>query len=67
MTLHDAAARLSAGVGIGTAVLAGATIWLVLHDPITIADAVGTGNLHGLMVALGRWLARGIVKLLFGI
>ena len=67
MTFRAAAARVSAGVGVFTAFLAGATIWLVLHEPITIVLAVGDGDLHGLVVALGRMLARGVVRALFGI
>jgi hypothetical protein len=49
------------------ATLAGATIWLLLTDPVTVADAVNEGNvtplvrelagaLYGALRGLLRWL-----------
>jgi hypothetical protein len=35
---------LSAGIAIIAAIFAGALIWLLLSDPITVADAVETGD-----------------------
>ena len=64
-------ARLSlslAGVGglIATA-LAGATIWLLITQPVTVADAVATGEVSPVMRALAGALfsaLQGIVKYL---
>ena len=36
---------LSAGVAAVAAVFAGALIWLLLSDPVTVADAVETGEI----------------------
>ena len=36
---------LSAGVAIVAAIFAGALIWLLLSDPVTVADAVETGEI----------------------
>ena len=35
---------LSAGVAVIAAIFAGALIWLLLSDPVTVADAVETGE-----------------------
>jgi len=49
-------ARLSISVfgvvAVVAATLAGATIWLLLTDPITVADAVNEGNVSPLVRAL---------------
>ncbi|MGH9312139.1 MAG: hypothetical protein ACRD09_06085 [Vicinamibacterales bacterium] len=46
-------ARLSLGlfgvVGVIAAALAGATIWLLLTDPVTVADAVAEGEVSPLV------------------
>jgi ABC-type cobalamin/Fe3+-siderophores transport system ATPase subunit len=53
-------ARLSLGlfgvVGVIAVALAGATIWLLLTDPVTVADAVAEGEVSPLV----RELASGI-------
>jgi multidrug resistance efflux pump len=45
--------RLSLGlfgvVGVIAAALAGATIWLLLTDPVTVADAVAEGEVSPLV------------------
>ncbi len=54
-------------VGIVAAALAGATIWLLVTDPVTVADAVATGEVSPLMRALAGVLAdalRDLVKYL---
>jgi multidrug resistance efflux pump len=47
-TVAMSLARLSLGlfgvVGVIAAALAGATIWLLLTDPVTVADAVAEGE-----------------------
>jgi hypothetical protein len=44
-------------VGIVAAALAGATIWLLVTDPVTVADAVASGEVSPLMRALAGVLA----------
>jgi multidrug resistance efflux pump len=39
-------------VGVLAATLAGATIWLLLTDPVTVADAVAEGEVSPLVQAL---------------
>jgi hypothetical protein len=49
------------------ATLAGATIWLMLTDPVTVADAVNEGNVSPLVQALAGVLydaVKGILKYL---
>jgi hypothetical protein len=36
---------LSAGVAVIAAIFAAALIWLLLSDPVTVADAVDTGEI----------------------
>lgn len=43
-------------VGILAATLAGATIWLLLTDPVTVADAVAEGEVSPLVRALASLL-----------
>ena len=38
-------------LGVGAAVVAGATIWLVLTDPVTVANAVEAGEVSPLSAA----------------
>jgi hypothetical protein len=49
-------ARVSIGlfgiVALVAAAMAGATIWLMLTDPVTVADAVNEGNVSPLVRAL---------------
>jgi hypothetical protein len=49
-------ARVSMGlfgiVALVAATIAGATIWLMLTDPVTVADAVNEGNVSPLVRAL---------------
>jgi len=49
-------ARVSIGlfgiVALVAATIAGTTIWLMLTDPITVADAVNEGNVSPLVRAL---------------
>jgi hypothetical protein len=64
-------ARLSlsvfGAVGVVAATLAGATIWLLLTDPVTVADAIQTGEVSPVVKALAGALydaMRGILKYL---
>jgi hypothetical protein len=67
MSLARLSISLFGVVAVVAATLAGATIWLLLTDPITVADAVNEGNvtplvrelagaLYGALRGLLRWL-----------
>jgi hypothetical protein len=66
MTIRQTAAGLGAGVTATVIVLAGATIWLVLSDPVAVAGAVGDGDVSALAVALLKLVGRQLVRLVFG-
>ena len=54
-------------VGILAAVLAGATIWLLLTDPVTVAESVDTGAVTPLVSTLAARIfeaLRGLLKYL---
>ena len=56
---------LAAVIGIIATALAGATIWLLITQPVTVADAVAQGEISPLMRALAGALygaLEGIVK-----
>jgi len=64
-------ARLSvslfATIAVVAAMLAGATIWLLLTDPVTMADAVNQGEISPLVSQLASVLfnaLRGLLKYL---
>jgi multidrug resistance efflux pump len=67
MSLGRISLSLFGAVGLMAAALAGATIWLLVTDPVTVADAVATGEVSPLMRALAGVLAnalRDLVKYL---
>jgi len=51
-------------IGMVAAIVAGATIWLVLTDPVTVATAVETGEVSPLVRQLADVLYNAIVGLL---
>lgn len=55
---------LFALVAVASAVLAVATIWLVLTDPATVADAVSQGNVTPLVRELADVIAQALRGLL---
>jgi len=58
---------LAGVVGLIATALAGATIWLLITQPVTVADAVATGEVSPVMRALAGALfsaLQGIVKYL---
>jgi hypothetical protein len=58
---------LIAIVGVLAATIAGATIWLILTDPVTVANAVSTGEVSPVMKAIGAVIydaLKGIFKYL---
>jgi len=46
-------ASVGALIGVAAAVVAGATIWLLLTDPVTVANAVSDGEITPLVRQLG--------------
>jgi hypothetical protein len=55
---------LSAGIALIAAIFAGALIWLLLSDPITVADAVETGEVAPLVTELAKVLYQAFLSLL---
>lgn len=51
-------------VGILAAIIAGATIWLVLTDPITVAESVDTGEVSPIVRSLANVIYDALVGLL---
>jgi len=67
MSLARLSVSLFGVVAVTAATLAGATIWLMLTDPVTVADAVNEGNVSPLVQALAGVLydaVKGILKYL---
>ena len=55
---------LSAGVAALAAVFAGALIWLLLSDPVSVADAVETGEVTPLIAQLANAIYQALLYLL---
>ncbi len=58
---------LFATIAVIAALLAGATIWLLLTDPVTVADAVNQGDVSPLVSELANALLaafRGLLRYL---
>ena len=55
---------LSAGIAVLAAVFAAALIWLLLSDPVTVADAVENGALTPLFVEFANVLYQALLGLL---
>jgi Na+/proline symporter len=51
-------------VGLLAAVVAGATIWLVLTDPVTVAESMDSGEVTPLVQSLAGSIYEALVKLL---
>jgi membrane protein YqaA with SNARE-associated domain len=67
MTVGRWSVSLVALFGLSAATIAGATIWLVFTDPVTVANAVSTGDVGPVVQALGAVIAnalRGLFKYL---
>ncbi|MBP7775551.1 MAG: hypothetical protein KA371_00305 [Acidobacteria bacterium] len=62
--LRRASLSLAGAVGLVAVVVAGATIWLVLTDPITVAEAVDTGEYAPLVEELANVIYNALVGLL---
>jgi hypothetical protein len=55
---------LASVVGVITLVVAGATVWLVLTDPITVAEAVDSGEYAPLVEELADVIYNAIIGLI---
>ena len=64
MTFTTIGTSLVAVIAIASAVLAGATIWLLLSDPATVAGALHDGTVTPLVSALTRAVVDAIRSLL---
>ncbi len=51
-------------VGLFAVVIAGATVWLLLTDPVTVAESMDSGEVSPLVQSLAGSLYDAIVKLL---
>jgi hypothetical protein len=51
-------------VAIIAAIFAGALIWLLLSDPVTVADAVETGEVGPLVTELANVIYQALLNLL---
>ena len=51
-------------VGLFAAVIAGATVWLLLTDPVTVAESMDSGEVSPRVQSLAGSLYDAIVKLL---
>ena len=51
-------------IGVAAAIVAGATIWLLLTDPVTVATAVDTGEISPLVLQLAELIYSAIAQLL---
>lgn len=60
----DRVTSLGVVIGIASAVVAGATIWLVVTDPVTVASAIENGEVSPLVKRLAEVLYDAIAGLL---
>jgi hypothetical protein len=64
MSLAQLGVSLFAVLALLAVAVAGATIWLVLTDPVTVADAVAQGDVSPLARALAQVLYDAVRSLL---
>ncbi len=62
--IRSLSVSLAGAVGLVAAVVAGATIWLVLTDPVTVAEAVDSGEYEPLVEELANVIYNAIVGLI---
>ena len=60
----DRVTSLGVVIGIASAVVAGATIWLVVTDPVTVASAIESGDVSPLVKRLAEVLYDALAGLL---
>lgn len=63
-TLRRVGFSLAGVVGLVAVVIAGATVWLMLTDPVTVAEAVDAGNYAPLVEEIADVLYRALVGLI---
>lgn len=51
-------------IGLVAAVIAGATIWLVLTDPVTVAESIEDGEISPLVQQLAQVIVNALAALL---
>lgn len=51
-------------IGLFAAVIAGATVWLVLTDPVTVAESMDSGEVSPLVQSLAGSIYDALVRLL---
>ncbi len=61
---HSLSISLAGAVGVVAVVVASATIWLVLTDPVTVAEAVDTGEYEPLVAELASVIYNALVGLI---
>jgi hypothetical protein len=55
---------LSVGIALMAAIFAAALIWLLVSDPVSVADAVNEGGATSLILELGRVIYQALLGLL---
>lgn len=60
----DRVTSLGVVIGIASSVVAGATIWLVVTDPVTVASAIESGEVSPLVKRLAEVLYDALAGLL---
>ena len=60
----DRVAGVGVLIGAAAAVIAGAAIWLMLTDPVTVANALDEGEVSPLVIALAEVIYDAIAGLL---
>lgn len=55
---------LAGAVGVVAAIVAAATIWLMLTDPVTVAEAIDTGEVAPLVEELADVIYNALVGLI---
>ena len=60
----DRVTSLGVAIGITSAVVAGATIWLVVTDPVTVASAIEGGEVSPLVMRLAEVLYNALAGLI---
>ena len=51
-------------IGLFAAIVAGATVWLILTDPVTVAESIDSGEVTPLVQSLAGSIYDALVKLL---
>lgn len=62
--LRRASISLAGVVGLVAVIVAGATVWLVLTDPVTVAEAVDSGEYAPLVEELADVIYNALVGLI---